>query len=207
MTVRSEHTASTRRGSCVCYSPSRMSGTLVRTIVAISLLMVLAACNSSTHLSGATVSVSELLNMTMSDLESRYGRGEVESCRCYSDGRTYAEFCEDEDDERRRMWRVTFSRDPVCSMPRQPMTRLPVPITPNGVRIGDFEDVLFSREGREYSLKTPSQLRVSQDGPLTAEQLERLGDVEYQFSSYDKPVLSVFARNGRVTALAAWISD
>jgi hypothetical protein len=165
------------------------------------------ACGTITPSPASEQTITELLDLTVADVDRLYGVQPDRRCRCYSDGDLYLELCPDEDDEKKRMWRVTVSATSLCKHPLVSGSSLPSATTPKRVRLGDSEEILFDREGHEYSRVTPADLRISRRGPLTADDLEELGDVEYQFTAPGQPVTSVFVRNGRVTGIAAWISE
>ena len=169
-------------------------------------LVLLLSCSHASP-SNAGLNLVAELDLTRQQVLAKYGGHARGPCLCYSDGRLFADFCEDEDDESHRMWRVSVATSRTCASYAPTNVELERLRTPNGVRVGDPLELLIGREGSEYSRITPGDLRQRREGPLTAEELSVLGDAEYQFSRRGRPVLSVYVRNGRVSGIAAWISE
>jgi hypothetical protein len=169
-------------------------------------LVSLFACRTGDPGQVGELDIFQLLDATRDAVLKDYGSVPSSDTLCYSDGQTFALFSTDEDDESGRMWRVTFSSAPLCAKPQASRRKL-IARTPKGTRIGDSVERLFQIEGADLRRMAPSDLRAHADGPLTADQLDHLGEFEYQFHETDLPVLSIFTRKGRVTGMAAWFSD
>lgn len=154
-----------------------------------------------------TVAIIDLLRMTTDQARATFGGARSRDCLCYRLGDLRVALVPDPDDAAHRMTRVTVGGADVCDHPLTAKSSGLRITTERGIGIGASEEQLVRSEGRPTATLTPEEVSRTRSGPLNAAELRRLGDVEFQYARKGEPVVSVFLRNHRVTAIAAWIPD
>ena len=166
----------------------------------IACCVLLAACASA-----PPRAMDDLLDTPVASVERRFGPGSYARCYQISDGRFVNLGVDDEDPT--RFWSVELADVSDCTTTMPPLIEMPSKFN-IGVDLGDPIEKALSVLGQPDSvLKQPPE--GSSDEIVL--RFQRRGGIEYMYRCKAPPdcgsVTSIFARNGKVSAISISYSD